>query len=139
MVTDVEIEKWLYGLIAESNLAKAVSGRLTDRGRPKESAKEDIVINCYSLEGSGQEQIATVNINIYVSDIWNVDTANWERDTIRINELCNLCKFLYRIYDNGMRVTEESRQKTFPLNVEFQDGHTEHFINNKLKINICND
>lgn len=140
MKTDIDIQKWLFHKIKGTELEEFVSGILSDRGRPNGSEAEDIVIAVLTSNGSGQIQTAYVNVNIYVSDLWNAERGAWERDTIRVGELCHLSKFLYNLHGDGIRVSDrDSSQRVIPAGVTFQDGHTEHIINNRLFIQICND
>lgn len=94
MKSDIEIQKFVYHKIKGTSLEQNVSGKLSDRGRPNKSDKEDIVISVLANEGCGQIQRAYVNVNIYVSDQWNEETKSWEKNTQRVGELCELCKFL---------------------------------------------
>lgn len=140
MKSDIEIAKFVRSKIVGSELKKAVNGKLSDRGRPKGSDNEDIVIAVLSNEGAGQNQQAFVNVNVYVKDLWNDTTNSWEQDTIRIGELCEKSKFLFSIRDGDFHaVPSQSLQKTMPTGVSFEDGHTEHFISNKIYIEINNE
>lgn len=140
MKSDIEIAKFVRCKIVGSSLEKAVNGKLTDRGRPNDSDMEDIVIAVLSNEGAGQTQQAFVNVNVYVKDQWNAETKSWEQHTSRIGEICNLCKFLFSISDGDYHtVPSKSIQKVFPLGTSFEDGHTEHIINNKIYIEINNE
>lgn len=141
MKSDIEIQKWFYHKIKGTELEESVSGVLSDRGRPNGSDAEDIVIAVLANNGSGQIQTAYVNVNIYVKDQWNEERSAWERDTARLAELCDLSKFLYNLFGDGIRVSDEDSTppRVLPAGVTFQDGHTEHFINNRLFVQICND
>lgn len=140
MKSDIEIAKFVYHKIKGTSLEQNVSGKLSDRGRPNKSDKEDIVISVLANEGCGQIQRAYVNVNVYVSDQWNAETKAWEKDTVRIGEICQLSKFLFSIYTIGIHVAPtECSQKVYSTGVPFEDGHTEHFVNNKLYIEICNE
>ena len=140
MKSDIEIAKFVRSKIVESELYKAVTGKLSDRGRPKGSEKEDIVISVLSNEGAGQTQQAFVNVNVYIRDQYNDSTKAWEAHTTRIGELCNLCKFLFSIRGGDYHaVAKESFQKVLSSGASFEDGHTEHFINNKIYIEINNE
>ena len=97
MKSDVEIKKFVRGKIKGSDLERAVTGKLSDKGRPNGSEKEDIVISVLSNEGAGQIQQAFVNVNIYVKDQWNAETKAWEEHTKRTGKLCELSKFLFSI------------------------------------------
>ena len=140
MKSDVEITKFVRGKIVGSGLEKVVNGKLSDRGRPNGSDREDIVVTVLSNEGAGQIQQAFVNVNVYVKDQYNGGTKAWEAHTSRICELCDLCKFLFSIRGDGWHaVPKECSQKVFPLGSSFEDGHTERFINNKIYIEINNE
>lgn len=140
MKSDIEIAKFVRSKIIGSELAKAVNGKLSDRGRPNGSDKEDIVIAVLSNEGAGQYQQAFVNVNVYIKDLRNDTMNSWEQDTIRIGELCEKSKFLFSIREGDFHaVPSESLQKVMPLGIDFEDGHTEHFINNKIYIEINNE
>ncbi|WP_418671316.1 hypothetical protein [Barnesiella intestinihominis] len=140
MKSDIEIAKFVYHKVKGTELERNVTGKLSDRGRPNKSEKEDIVISVLANEGCGQIQRAYVNVNIYVKDLWNEDTKQWERDTVRVGKLCELCKFLFSIRRGDFHtVPSECNQKVHPTGVSFEDGHTEHFINNKLYIEINNE
>lgn len=140
MKSDIEIQKFVYHKIKGTDLERNVTGKLSDRGRPNKSDKEDIVISILANEGCGQIQRAYVNVNVYVSDQWNSETKSWEIDTERISELCELCKFLVSIRkDEYHTIPSKCSQNTNPTNVSYENGHTEHFINNKLYIEINNE
>lgn len=140
MKSDVEIAKFVRSKILGTELMAAIHGKLTDHGRPNGSDREDIVISVLSNEGAGQRQNAFVNVNIYVKDQWNSETKSWEEHKQRVGELCNLCKFLFSIRGGDYHaVPSKSIQKVFPLGTSFEDGHTEHFINNKIYIEINNE
>ena len=140
MKSDIEIAKFVYHKIKGSSLEKDVTGKLSDRGRPDKSDKEDIVISVLANEGCGQIQRAYVNVNVYVCDQWNSSTKSWEKHTERVGKLCELSKFLFNMHEEEYHIVpRECSQKVMPTGVSFESGHTEHFINNKLYIEICNE
>lgn len=140
MKSDIEIAKWVRSNVENSELMEAVNGKLSDRGRPFGSTSEDVIISVLANEGCGSIQSAFVNVNIYVSDIWNDTTKAWESDTIRLSKLCEASKCLFGLHSNGFRVSyTDSSQRVLPAGATFEDGHTEHLINNKLLIKISND
>lgn len=140
MKSDIDIAKFVYHKIEGTDLGQNVSGKLSDRGRPDKSDREDIVISVLANEGCGQIQRAYVNVNVYIGDQWNDRTKAWEKNTQRVGELCELCKFLFFIREDEYHtVPSKCSQKTNPTGVSFEDGHTEHFINNKLYIEINNE
>lgn len=95
MKSDIDIAKFVYHKIKGSSLESDITGKLSDRGRPNKSDREDIVISVLANEGCGQIQRAYVNVNVYVRDQWNARTKAWEKNTQRVGELCELCKFLF--------------------------------------------
>ena len=140
MKSDIDIAKFVYHKIKGSSLESDITGKLSDRGRPNKSDREDIVISVLANEGCGQIQRAYVNVNVYVRDQWNARTKAWEKNTQRVGELCELCKFLFFIRkDEYHTVPSKCSQKSNPTGVSFEDGHMEHFINNKLYIEINNE
>lgn len=140
MRSDIEIAKWVRSNVEDSELMGVVNGKLSDRGRPNGSTQEDVVISVLANEGCGSVQSAFVNVNIYVSDIWNDITKAWESDTIRLSKLCEAAKCLFGLRGDGFRVSyTDSSQRVLSTGVTFEDGHTEHLINNKLLIRISND
>ena len=86
MKSDIEIAKFVNHKIKGTEHERNVSGKLSDRGRPNKSDKEDIVISVLANEGCGQIQRAYVNVNIYVKDLWNSETKTCDKDSIRICE-----------------------------------------------------
>lgn len=140
MKSDIEIAKWVYHHIRKSGAMESLTGKLSDRGRPNGSISQDVVISVLANEGSGDIQQAYVNVNVYISDLWNDKTKAWERDTIKVKETCDSFKFLFSLIGDDYRVSsKDSSQKVMPNDVIYEDGHTEHIINNKLFIKINNE
>ena len=113
MKSDIEIAKFVYHKIKGTELERNVSGKLSDRGRPNKSDKEDIVISVLANEGCGQIQRAYVNVNIYVKDLWDSETKTWEKDSIRIRELCEKTNII-RFHHNAVKklIQQEFHLKT---------------------------
>lgn len=141
MKSDIEIQKFVRSKLVKMPLAKAVTGKVCDRERPANSDKEDIVISILANEGAGQIQTAFVNVNIYVSDIFNSVSDDWERDTIRCDKLCNLAKSLYSMREGDFIVipSQSTSPRVMQVGVEFEDGHTEHCISCRLFVKISNE
>lgn len=133
MKSDIEIKDDIYKIIQGSSLKKAVTGKLSKTQRPASSDKEDIVISVLD-NGSGQKQEAFVNVNIYVPDY--IRDGQAEEYTIRLRELCRLSyELLFKCRGDGFRVDSSgSKQRVLEVN-----GKDEHFINNKLLIQISNE
>lgn len=141
MKSDIEIQKFVRGKLIKMGLAKSVNGKVCDRERPANSSKEDIVISVLANDGAGQIQTAFVNVNIYVSDIFNSSANDWERDTKRCDTLCNLAKSLYSMHEGDYIVIAErsTPPRVLQVGATFEDGHTEHCISCRLFIKISNE
>lgn len=141
MKSDIEIQKFVRGKLINMELADAITGKVCDRERPANSAKEDIVISVLANEGAGQIQTAFVNVNIYVSDIFNSVSDDWERDTIRCDYLCDLAKSLYSMREGDFIViaSQSTPPRVMQVGVEFEDGHTEHCISCRLFVKVSNE
>jgi hypothetical protein len=133
MMSDIDIKDAIYNIIKGSALEKTVTGKLSKTKRPANSDKEDIVISMLD-NGSGQRQEAFVNVNIYVPD--NIRDGQLEENTIRLRELCKISSdLLFRCRGEGFRIDSTgSKQRILEVN-----GKDEHFINNKLLIQISNE
>lgn len=133
MKSDIEIKDAIYNIIKGSELEKAVTGMLSKTKRPANSDIEDIVVSMLD-NGSGQMQEAFVNVNIYVPDY--IRDGQAEENTIRLRELCKMSyELLFSCRGEGFRVDSKgSKQRVLEVN-----GKDEHFINNKLLIQISNE
>lgn len=133
MKTDEAIKTDIFKHIKGSELASAITGKVSKRKRPHNSKKEDIVISVLA-NVNGQVQTATVNVNIYVADII-VDNQP-EEDTVRLGELCDLATNLFNVFwgsDNSYRASLISQR------VLEADGTSEHVINNKIEYKSLNE
>lgn len=132
-MSDIDIKDAIYNIIKGSALEKTVTGKLSKTKRPANSDKEDIVISMLD-NGSGQRQEAFVNVNIYVPD--NIRDGQLEENMIRLRELCKISSdLLFRCRGEGFRIDSTgSKQRILEVN-----GKDEHFINNKLLIQISNE
>jgi 4-hydroxy-3-methylbut-2-en-1-yl diphosphate synthase IspG/GcpE len=131
MKSDIDIKDDIYKFIKGSELAEAVTGKLSKTKRPENSDKEDIVVSVLS-SGSGQIQEAFVNVNIYVKDVTR--GTQTEEDTIRLRELCGIAFKLLEVgIGDTFRFTLDA-QRVYEV-----EGKDEHFINNKLLYRQCNE
>lgn len=133
MKSDIEIKDAIYSIIKGSALEKTVTGKLKKTRRPANSDKEDIIISMLD-NGGGQIQEAFVNVNIYVAD--DIRDGQAEEKSTRLRELCKMSyELLFNCRGNGFRVDSSgSKQRVLEVN-----GKDEHFINNKLLIQISNE
>ena len=133
MKTDEDIKTDIFKHIKGSELASAITGKVSKRRRPHNSKKEDIIISVLANE-NGQIQKATVNVNIYVADIM-VDNQP-EEDTERLGVLCEKASNLFNVFwgsDKSYRASLLS-QRVFEA-----DGTSEHIINNKIEYKTSNE
>lgn len=140
MRTDNEIKTALYKAIKQSPLADAINGEICKRERPRGSDKEDVVISILTNQGCGQIQRVYVNVNVYIKDLYNSKNKSYEVDDARVGELSALCEFLYYLHDDWYHViASQCSQQCFDAGATFEDGRSEHFINNKILIEIINE
>lgn len=132
MKSDIDIKDDIYKWLKSSVLMKSVTGKLCKSGvRPKDSEKEDVVINVVSNNIS-QSQSAIVNVNVYVNDV-NRDGVS-EENTIRLRELCQLALNSMEVgFSDGWRFYMESQR------VIVEENINEHTINNRLFYQIKNE
>ena len=132
MKTDIDIKDDVYMLVSKSALAGKVTGEVSKTLRPANSRKEDIVISILA-NNNGRRQSAFVNVNVYVPDtavkydVDNQTVTQYEEDSARLREICNLCNELFETYvGDTYRITLDSQR----VLSSSDDGA--HIVNNKL-------
>ena len=132
MKTDIDIKDDVYMLVSKSALAGKITGVVSKTLRPANSRKEDVVISILA-NNNGRPQSAFVNVNVYVPDSavkYDVDdqtVTQYEEDSARLREICNLCKELFETYvGDTYRITLDSQR----VLSSSDDGA--HIVNNKL-------
>ncbi len=128
----MEIKDDVYHLLKGSDLIKAVSGKLSKTKRPDKSDNEDVVISVLTSPSDRQIQEVYLNINVYVADVKR--GCQYEENSIRLKELMTLSKKAI-----GLAIGKDYRlsldeQKAFEV-----PGKNEHFINNKVLYQFCNE
>lgn len=133
MITDIEIKDELYKFIKDTDLPNEVTGVLCKRKRPKNSNKEDIVISVIA-NVNGQKQEVLANVNIYIQDIYNEQTDQYEEPSTRARVLSKISSRLFNIgrFESARFTLKEQRVIEIP-------GTNEHVINNKLEIIKINE
>ncbi len=132
MRNEQEIKTDVYLHLKTSELVKSVSGVLSKTKRPDASDKEDVVISVLSDPRNMQIEEVYVNVNVYVPDLKRGN--QYEENTLRLKELCTLSlNALRSVFGNGFRMSLDT-QKTYEV-----PGRNEHFINNKVLYQICNE
>lgn len=132
MRNEMEIKDDVYHLLKGSDLMKNVSGKLSKTIRPADSTKEDVVISVLTPNPNRQVQEVYLNINVYVADIKR--GTQYEENTARLRELMTISEKTLKLA-RGMhyRLTLEE-QKSYDVPVK-----NEHFINNKVLYQFCNE
>lgn len=132
MKTDIDIKDDVYMLVSKSALAGKVTGEVSKTLRPANSRKEDVVISILA-NNNGRRQSAFVNVNVYVPDsavkydVDNQTVTQYEEDSARLREICNLCKELFETFvGDTYRITLDSQR----VLSSSDDGA--HIVNNKL-------
>lgn len=134
MKTENEIKEDVYQHIMETPLAQAITGKVTTKKRPKDSAKEDITIAVLTSD-TQQLQDAIVNVNIYVKE--KLEGGQYVEDEDREKLLSKLATECLEVGGIGKdyRFKLES-QHTFEVE---NDKRHERCINNKLTYNFYNE
>lgn len=132
MKTDIDIKDDVYMLVSKSALAGKITGVVSKTLRPANSRKEDVVISILA-NNNERPQSAFVNVNVYVPDsavkydVDNQTVTQYEEDSARLREICNLCKELFETYvGDTYRITLDSQR----VLSSSDDGA--HIVNNKL-------
>ena len=132
MKTDIDIKDDVYMIVSKSALAGKITGVVRKTLRPANSRKEDVVISILA-NNNGRPQSAFVNVNVYVPDsavkydVDNQTVTQYEEDSARLREICNLCKELFETYvGDTYRITLDSQR----VLSSSDDGA--HIVNNKL-------
>lgn len=132
MKTDIDIKDDVYMLVSKSALAGKITGAISKTLRPANSRKEDVVISILANTNE-RPQSAYVNVNVYVPDSavkYDVDDqtiTQYEEDSARLREICDLCKELFETYvGDTYRITLDSQR----VLSSSDDGA--HIVNNKL-------
>jgi hypothetical protein len=132
MKNEFKIKTDIYHILKGSDLIKNVSGKLSKTVRPDSSNNEDVVISVLSDPGAVQIEEVYVNVNVYVPDVKRGN--QYEENTLRLDQLCELSiNALKSVIGNSFRVSLAT-QKTYEV-----PGKNEHFINNKVLYQICNE
>ena len=132
MKNEFKIKTDIYHILKGSDLIKNVSGKLSKTVRPDSSNNEDVVISVLSDPGAVQIEEVYVNVNVYVPDVKRGN--QYEENTLSLDQLCELSiNALKSVIGNSFRVSLAT-QKTYEV-----PGKNEHFINNKVLYQICNE
>ena len=132
MKNEFKIKTDIYHILKGSDLIKNVSGKLSKTVRPDSSNNEDVVISVLSDPGAVQIEEVYVNVNVYVPDVKRGN--QYEENSPRPDQLCELSiNALKSVIGNSFRVSLAT-QKTYEV-----PGKNEHFINNKVLYQICNE
>lgn len=138
MINEIEIKDDVYHLLKESNLLtgtgsiKRVNGKLSKTLRPDGSSKEDVIISVLTPNPNSQVQELYLNVNVYVADVKRGN--QYEENTIRLRELMTLSDEAFKSARGKRFRLTLAEQKAYPV-----PGKNEHFINNKVLYQFCNE
>ena len=132
MKNEMEIKDDVYHLLKGSDLVKNVSGKLSKTLRPDKSCKEDIVISVLTPNPDRQIQEVYLNVNVYVADVKRGN--QYEENIIRLKELMTLSKNTFDLAKGKGYRLSLAEQKSYEV-----PGKNEHFINNRVLYQYCNE
>lgn len=132
MKNEMEIKDDVYHLLKDSDLIKNVNGKLSKTLRPDGSNKEDVVISVLTPTPDRQIQEVYLNVNVYVADVKRGN--QYEENTIRLKELMTLSKNAFDLAKGKGYRLSLAEQKSYEV-----PGKNEHFINNRVLYQYCNE
>lgn len=135
MKTESEILDDIYGHIAGSELAVAVTGKLLKHPRDVGSDKEDIVISVIGGVPATELQQVPVNVNIYVA--MKKQGGHFAKDEPRERILQSIASRVLAVGGIGKDYSFRlEKQTTFDV---MDDAIHERVINNRIMYNFIND
>lgn len=132
MRNEMEIKDDVYHLLKGSPLMKAVTGKLSKTVRPADSTEEDVIISVLTPNPNSQVQEIYLNINVYVADVKR--GTQYEENTVRLRELMTIAEQTLRLAHGKHYRLTLGEQKSYDV-----PGRNEHFINNKVLYQFCNE
>lgn len=87
--SEIDIKDDIYDYIVSTEIPAVVSGHICKRKRPLNSKAEDVCVSVVSSDYSDNQQ-AIVNVNIYIPQVYNDSTKQYEQDTPRVRTLARL-------------------------------------------------
>ena len=130
MKNDERIKDDVMEYIFTTGLPDEVSGVIKRDRRPRDSQEEDVIISVLANE-NGQNQVATVNVNIYVKDKPAGNQKDPDHD--RLDILADASQRIFDVFHgNGYRARLLSQRITAV-------GEDEHVITNKIEYKQNNE
>lgn len=130
MKTDEDIKLDVQDYIMSTALPDEVTGVIKRDRRPRGSRNEDVIIGVLANE-NGQEQVATVNVNIYVQD--KPSGREKDPDHDRLSVLAKMSSTIFEVFrGNDYRATLTSQRIT-------EVGEDEHVITNRIEYKNINE
>lgn len=127
MKTALEVTKFVYKIINISDLTDIISGGVFRINKPKDSEKEDVVINILPLDrGYHKMQNGTINVNCYARNL------NGVPNIVRLDLISNKVIEILNNYDQKANNFYFEIVETHILD-ELQQNSLS-FVNIKLKI-----
>lgn len=130
MKNDERIKQDVQDYIFTTELPDEVTGVVKRDRRPRGSVQEDVIISVLANE-NGQNQTATVNVNIYVKDKPAGNQKDPDHD--RLDTLADISQRIFEVfYGNGYRARLLAQRIT-------DVGEDEHIITNKIEYKQNNE
>lgn len=136
MKTGTQIETDFCKAVKHTRLYREITGEIyRDDFRPRDSAKEDIVVRLTTVSG-GQTQDGIITLLVFVPDTDASGSGNLKRNTARLSTLEDL----------GAKIVDELRRELPDydnINLQFgvqsyPDSNNEHFISIRLSFSYVN-
>lgn len=130
MKNDERIKQDVQDFIFTTSLPDEVTGVVKRDRRPQGSTKEDVIISVLANE-NGQNQTATVNVNIYVKDkpAGNQKDPNHER----LDTLADMSQKIFGVFRG-----KDYRARLLSQRIT-SVGEDEHVITNKIEYKQNNE
>jgi hypothetical protein len=130
MKNDERIKSDVQDYIFTTALADEVSGVVKKDRRPMGSVKEDVIISVLANE-NGQNQTATVNVNIYVKD--KPAGNQTDPDHERLDTLADMSQDVFNVFRGKSYRARLLSQRITSV------GENEHVITNKIEYKQNNE
>ena len=130
MRNDEKIKADVMDYIFTTELPDMVSGVVKRDRRPRDSRAEDVIVTVLANE-NGQNQTATVNVNIYVGD--KPAGNQYDPDHDRLDEIAEVAQRIFEVFRVGSGRARLLAQRITEV------GENEHVITNKIEYKHNNE
>ncbi len=130
MKNDERIKQDVQDYIFTTSIPDEVTGVVKRDRRPQGSSKEDVIVSVLANE-NGQNQVATVNVNIYVKD--KPAGNQKDPDHERLDVLADMSQKAFDVFRG-----KDFRARLLSQRIT-QVGEDEHVITNKIEYKQNNE